>query len=213
MSRMSRGPGGGPKRRIRTRMISIDNTTIMVGRNRSKKPMPANWRELLVEMVRLVSSQPPRRFFPPGTYTVATAIPHPSSHIPRGSLPTSMILFVLDGHGGDSRLQKRVIDWSLARCDVHIWPVPKPSSHNGAGGERFVNTSLYLRDTLVGDIRHSFNPIRLKGVEGVDWRHVTSYIARKGKAEFLGVKTTCGEPCECRRNLPEVWSLGWEMHY
>lgn len=213
MSRINRGPGGGPKRRIRTRLASIDSTTVMVGRNRSKKPIPANWRELLIQRINQVCDRPPRHFYPSGTPVPVPAIPRPQSYVPQGSLPTSAVVFVLDGRDGGANYQKRAIDWSLAQADVHEWPVPKPSSHIGTGGECFVNTGLYLRDALVGDDRHTFNPIRMKGVEGINWRHVAPYIARKGKAQLLGVKTKCGEPCGCRRTLPEVWPLGWEMHH
>jgi len=210
MPRGTRGPGGGPKRRIRTRLMTIDTRSVIILRNRSKKPIPANWRELLVQVVDKVCLQPPRHFFGPGLEP--RPIERPLATITNGSLPTGSVLFTLNQREDRTRLQKRVIDWALSRCDVNLWPVPKPTSHVGKGGERFVNSGLLLRDTLVGDNRHSFNPFRLQDVSGVNWRHVVQYTARKGRAEYLGIKTTCGGPCECRRTLPELWPLGWEMH-
>lgn len=194
-------------------MFRAVGNTLLVMRNRSSKPLPANWRELLVDSVQAVCEHPPRHFGIPG-------IPHGSRHIllpyasiAYGSLPTAPVIFTLDLERSTAQQQKRAIDWALSRCDVNTWPVPKSHSHTGKGGERFVNTGLLLKDRLVGDNRHVFEPFRLEGIPDINWRHLEQYTARKGKAEYLGVKTTCGELCPCRRVLPDVWPLGWEMHY
>lgn len=212
MSKLNRGPGGGPKRRIRTMYRAVGNTVIIM-RNRSKKPIPANWRELLADSVIAVCNQPPGHFYHATTPPHLRRILQPRSTIPFGSLPTGIVTFTLSPKTDISRMQKRAIDWALSRCDVNAWPVPKPKAHLGKGGECFVNTGLLLKDRLVGDNRHSFNAYRLDGVPDINWRHLEQYTARKGRAEYLGVKTTCGEPCPCRRTLPELWPLGWEMHY
>ena len=209
---MNRGPGGGPKRRIRTMYRAIGNT-ILIMRNRSIKPLPANWRELLVDTVASVCEQPPRHFYHSSTPPGSRHIKRPHVTIALGSLPTTPIMFTLDLQPEIARLQKRAIDWALSRCDVNDWPVPKAISRTGPGGERFINTGLYLKDQFVGDNRHTFNPFRLEGVPDINWRHLEQYTARKGKAEFLGIKTTCGKPCSCRRTLSDLWPLGWEMHY
>lgn len=212
MSKLNRGPGGGPKRRIRTMYRAVGDT-VLIMRNRSKKPIPANWRELLVDTLVVVCERPPGHFFGSLTPPEQRRIRQPHATIPFGSLPTGFVTFTLSPNPEISRQQKRAIDWALSRCDVNAWPVTKAKSHRGKGGECFVNTGLYLRDRLVGDNRHVFNAFRLDGIPGINWRHLEQYTARKGKAEYLGVKTTCGEPCSCRTSLPELWPLGWEMHY
>ena len=213
MPRIGQGPGGGPKRRIRTRLQSVDSTTCLILRNRSKKALPANWRELLVETVMAVCATPPKHFFGTHASLLGRRIPRPDAFVAPDSLPSGVVVFTLSRSSGAARLQKRALDWALSRCDVNHWPVPKPTNWNGRGGERFVNTGLLLQDRLVGDNRHRFNPYRLKGVSDIDWRHLEQYTARKGKAEYLGVRTRCGGPCPCRRLLPDLWALGWEMHY
>lgn len=210
MSRINRGPGGGPKRRIRTRYTTAGNVLVVM-RNRSIKPLPANWRELLIESVAATCELPPKHFYP-HALSSPRHILTPRAEIPFGSLPTAMVLFTIDLNKQIAYLQKRAIDWSLSRCDVNTWPVPKPTSRI-SGGERFVNTGLLLVDRLVGDRRHSFNPHRLENVPGINWRHLEQYEARKGRARYLGIRTTCGNPCECRRTLPDLWPLGWEMYY
>ncbi|MEO7746969.1 MAG: hypothetical protein ABIS24_00820 [Candidatus Saccharimonadales bacterium] len=209
---MNRRPGGGPKRRIRT-MYRVIGNTMLVTRNRSIKQLPANWRELLVDAVVATCEHPPKHFYHFSAPPDVRHIKQPYAMIAPGSLPAAPVLFTLDLQPEVARLQRRALDWSLSRCDVNAWPVPKPKEHKGKGGELFINTGLYLHDRLVGDNRHAFNPFRLEGVPGINWRHLEQYTAHKGKAEFLGVKTTCGEPCSCRRTLAELWPLGWEMHY
>ena len=205
MARMSRGPGGGTKKRLRTTFRKVDQTTYQVMRNRSTKLIPANWRELLAQAVLAHCDTPPKHFKSGGLSPAK--ISRPGVHIALGSLPTGMIEFTLDRDGFTSRWQHRAIDWALRLSDVNTWPVPKPAFRIGAGGECFVNTHLSAQE------RHSFNASRLQGIEGIDWQHLEQYTARYKKGRYLGVKTTCGEPCSCRRTLPVLWQLGWEMHY
>lgn len=213
MSGLSRGPGGGPKRRIRTRLQSVDSTTCLVLRNRSVKPIPANWRELLSSTIETVCAGPPRHFYSPGAYTPGRMIARPVVTIAQRSLPTGLIEFTLDRQPSVARLQKRVIDWSLALCDTRTWPVPKTTFHTGNGGEMFVMTGLLLNDSLMGPHRHSFNAFRLVDVPGITWQHLEQYTVRRGKARYLGIKTVCKQSCVCRKNLPSMWQFGWEMHY
>lgn len=213
MPRLNRGPGGGPKRRIRTRLQSVDKTTCLILRNRSKKPIPANWRELLAETVAAVCARPPKHFFGRHALPGERAIVRPDWFIAPDSLPTGIISFTLSRDPAVAALQKRALDWSLSRADVNAWPVPVMKTWTGKDGERFINTGLLLRDRLVGDNRHRFDPYRLRDLPDIDWRHLEQYTARKGLAEYLGVRTRCGGPCGCRRLLPELWPLGWEMHY
>ena len=205
MARRSRGPGGGLKKRVRTTFRKIDPTTYLVMRNRSIKLIPANWREYLATVVFTWCDNPPRHFTAGGA--PQRKIPRPGVHIAFGSLPTGMIEFTLDRDSSTAYWQHRAIDWALSLCDVKGWPVPKAKSRIGKSGECFVNTGLYLSD------RHTFSPSRLEGVEGIDSHHLEQYLARRGNAELLGIKTVCGEPCPCRSNLPKLWQLGWEMHY
>jgi hypothetical protein len=211
MPRSNTGGGAGQKRRIRTQRRSIDATTCIVGRNRSKKPAPANWRELLVEAVVAFCDKPSDRYIKNHDIT-GRAIPRPGVHIALGSLPTGMIEFTLDSRGY-ARHQLNAIEQALRHCDVTNWPVPKPSARVGKGKECFVNTGLLLSDNLLGNNEHLFNPFRLKNVPEINWMHLEAYTAKRGQAEYLGIKTTCGEPCPCRRTLPDLWPLGWEMQY
>lgn len=211
MSGMNRGQGSGPKRRIRTQRRSIDSTTCLIMRNRSKKAIPANWRELLINMVNTICDQPPKHFF--NHLTGEKSIPYPFAHIAFGSLPTGMVEFTLDRNRGIARQQLQAIEHSLSYLDVKYWPIPKPKTRVGAGKECFINTGLHLNDTLFGINKHWFNPSRLQDVPGINWMHLEQYVAKRSKAEFLGIKTTCGEPCSCRRTLPDLWHYGWEMHY
>lgn len=212
MSGLNRGPGGGPKRRIRTQLRAMGNL-IVVSLNRSVKRLPGNWRELLGEMLINVCASPPSHFYLGQAHALRRAIPRPSVIIPVGSLPTSQVSFVLDLDPEVARLQRRAIDWSLALCDVKDWPVPTTTVRRGAGGECFIATNLPQRDTLTGDARHSFRPELLRGIPGINWLHVRQYTVLHGKGHYLGIRTSCGKPCSCRQTLPSAWHLGWEMHY
>lgn len=212
MSGMSRGQGSGPKRRNRTIRRTIDATTCIVGRNRSKKPIPANWRELLVEAVYVFCDKPSKRYIKNHSFE-GRSIQRPVVHIAQGSMPTGMIEFLLDPRPGFARHQVNAIEQAIRYCDVTYWPVPKATSRIGKGKECFINTGLLLKDNFLGSNQHRFNPYRLKDVPNINWMHLEAYVAKRGKAEYLGIRTICGETCACRRTLPDLWPLGWEMNY
>ena len=211
---LGRGPGGGPKRRIRTRMNRVGkpgSNVVMVSRNGSEKALPSNWRELLRREVGKICSAPPERNF--GRFG-KRPFPAPGVSIPLGSTP-DVVLFVLDLAYHDQ--QRLAIDVALRLSDVNNWPRNPKVTTKYISGDAFVRVELPPYDSLPGATRggatHQIVLANYAGVPGLNPLHLIPYEARKGKAHYIGVRTTCGIACTCRKVLPAFWERGWEMHY
>jgi hypothetical protein len=188
---------------------------IIVRRNRSIKPLPANWRELLEAAVTSTCKSPPKNFGSTVINGVRT-IELPRAEIPPGSSPDLMV-FVLNEDAARAALQRRAIDLTLTHCDVKTWPVPKITSQRTKNGELYITTSLPLHDrlsrVLFSEAFHSFDRMRIGTRYDIRWNHLEQYTAHVGKGKYLGIKTVCLGACGCQSTLPKYWGLGWEMHY
>lgn len=209
-----RAPGGGPRRRIRTKVESVGRTMKLVRRNASKKPIPANWRALYAQfLLGLCETVPPqlRTRYRIGSSTITP----PAITIPAGSRSDSCLVAVLSSWPELRRQQAALMEFALRTSDVLTWPVPATKITRGKGRTTQIATSLPAKteNVFMGTVRHYLYPLKLAEV-GIDPDHIVVYFIRRGWTEYLGIRTSCDRSvCSCGRLLESNWHLAWEMHY
>lgn len=209
-----RAPGGGPRRRIRTTVESVGASMKIVRRNRSIKPIPVNWRIQFKKYLRGLHDNVPPQLRSRYKINQAT-VPAPEITIPAGSRSDSGLIVVLSRFPELRRQQAALLEFALRTSDVLTWPVPTARISRGPGRTTRVATNLpTITDSpFVGTIRHSFDPMHLADV-GINPAHIVEYDIRRGKAHYIGIRTSCDRStCGCGAKLEGSWSRAWVMTY